>query len=291
VSLASLIGLLMKTSIVLTVFALALGVKVEDLLFLFRRPRQLLTSLLAMNVVMPLVAVTLALTFDLHPAVKIALVALALSPVPPVLPRKIVKAAGSSAYAFGLLVTAALFSILYIPLALEVIGRVFALPVHVSATHVALIVLISVLAPLTIGVIVKRSAPAIAQRIARPLSIAGAVLLVAAAVPILFSQWREMLSLIGNGTGTLAALTVFIVAGLAVGHLLGGPGSSDRTVLALCTAARHPGVALAIASANFPQQKLVLPEVLLYLIVSTIIAIPYSKWRQHSIDVGHAAPL
>jgi bile acid:Na+ symporter, BASS family len=67
VSLASLIGLLMRTSILLTVFAIALGVKVEELLFLFRRPRQLLTSLLAMNVIMPLVAVTLALTFDLHP--------------------------------------------------------------------------------------------------------------------------------------------------------------------------------------------------------------------------------
>ncbi len=40
---------------------------------------------------------------------KIALVAVALSPVPPALPKKELKAGGSSASAFGLLVAAALF--------------------------------------------------------------------------------------------------------------------------------------------------------------------------------------
>jgi len=115
--------------------------------------------------------------------------------------------------------------------------------------------------------------PALAERLAQPLSQAATVLLIVAVLPVLFTSWHAIVSLIGNGT--LLAIVVFVVAGLAIGHLLGGPDSDDRTVLALSTACRHPGVALAITSANFPEQKLVPAAVLLYLLVSAIVTIPY----------------
>lgn len=284
--LASLIPLVVKASIVLTVLALGLQVSTGDVLSIFRRPVQLLRSLLAMNVIMPVVAVALALAFDLHPAVKIALVALALSPVPPMLPRKQLKAGGDSPYVFGLLVAAGLFAIVFVPVGLEVVGRVFAVPLYLPAQRVALIVAVTVLAPLAVGMVLRRAVPAFAERIARPLSMVATVLLIVAVVPILFTAWPAMVSLVGNGT--LAAFAAFIVVGLAAGHLLGGPDSADRTVLAFSTATRHPGVALAIAGANFPEQKLVLPAVLLYLIAGAILSIPYSIWRQRT--TGAAGP-
>ena len=55
----------------------------------------------------------------------IALIALAISPVPPALPRKINKAGGVAPYGLGLMVTAASLSILYIPLAVRLIGKYF----------------------------------------------------------------------------------------------------------------------------------------------------------------------
>jgi BASS family bile acid:Na+ symporter len=219
-TLATLIPWLVKTSIWLTVFAIGLGVVVEDVLYLCRRPALLLRSLFAMNVIMPLVAVALADAFDLNPPVKIALVALALSPVPPVLPKKQMKAGGTSAYALGLLVMAGLFSILFVPAALEVLGRHFALPMHASARQVALIILLTVLAPLGAGVIVGQLAPELAQKIVRPIAIVASVLLALGVAPILITKWPEMVSVLGNGT--LAAIVAFIVAGLAGGHLLGG---------------------------------------------------------------------
>jgi bile acid:Na+ symporter, BASS family len=51
-------------------------------------------------------------------------------------------------------------------------------------------------------------------------------------------------------------------------------------VLALATSSRHPGVALAIASTNFPDQKLVLPAVFLFMIAGAILSIPYVKWHR-----------
>ena len=110
-------------------FAIGLASRVEDTLFLLRPARLLLRSALAINVVMPLVAAAMAWTFDLPKAVEVALVALAVSPVPPLLPKKQIKAHGEPSYAIGLLVGAALVAVLFVPVAVELLGLAFQLPV------------------------------------------------------------------------------------------------------------------------------------------------------------------
>jgi bile acid:Na+ symporter, BASS family len=107
---------------------------------------------------------------------------------------------------------------------------------------------------------------------------AGVLLLVVALVPVLIKMWPAMIALIGDGT--LLAILAFVAVGLAVGHLLGGPGSDDRAVLALATAMRHPGVALVIASGTVAGDKVVAPALLLYLLVGTIATVPYVMWRK-----------
>lgn len=277
-NLEQFIMLAIKASIMLLVFGLGLHASPRDATFLFRHPGLLVRSLLSMNVIMPLFAIVIAKMFDLHSAVEIALVALALAPVPPILPGKQEKAGGRTAYAIGLLVAAALFAIVLVPAGVELMGKVFAKDLHMNARTVALIVLMTVLAPLTAGLIVHRLAPALAARIARPVSLFATVLLVAAALPVVVAAWPAVKSMIGNGT--LLALAVFAVVGLAVGHWLGGQNPDHRTVLALATSARHPAVALAIAGANFEQQKAVLAVVFLYLVVGTVVAFPYVVWRK-----------
>jgi bile acid:Na+ symporter, BASS family len=86
------------------------------------------------------------------------------------------------------------------------------------------------------------------------------------------------MSMIGNGT--LLVLAVFAAVGLAVGHWLGGSNPDHRTVLALATSARHPAVALAIAGANFEQQRAVLGVLVLYLVIGTVVSLPYVMWRK-----------
>jgi BASS family bile acid:Na+ symporter len=104
--LATLIPLALKVSIVLTVFAVGLGARALDAVSLLTRPSLLARSLASMYVVMPLVAAGLAAAFEVPRSVEIALVALAVSPVPPLLPRKGLEAGGQASYTFGLLVTA-----------------------------------------------------------------------------------------------------------------------------------------------------------------------------------------
>jgi predicted Na+-dependent transporter len=84
-SVTATVMLVLKTGITLSVFAIGLKATVADATFLFRRPAHLLRALLSMNVLMPLTAHAVGAPLDLHPAVKIALVVLSVSPTPPVL--------------------------------------------------------------------------------------------------------------------------------------------------------------------------------------------------------------
>src|SRR4051812_11138513 len=141
----------MSASVFTLVFSLGLNVTFRECSYLFRRPGLAVRSLVSMNVIMPLIAAVLAVAFDLNPAVKIALIALAVSPVPPILPRKQIKGGGSAAYAFGLLVTAVLFSILFVPAAVDLLGRAAGRSVYVPVRSIAKIVLSTVLLPLAAG--------------------------------------------------------------------------------------------------------------------------------------------
>ena len=276
-TIASLIPIVLQLSIVGVVFAMGLGTSLADVLAVRHRPGELVRSLLAMDIIMPAVAVALTLALDLPPAVKIALVALALSPIPPLLPRRQTKAGGSSSHAMGLLVVAGLFAIVFIPVALEVIERMFSLPLSLSPLAVAKVVGISILLPLAGGIAFAAVAPGFAARMARPISLAAMAVLVIGLVPVLVTRWSQMMSLIGDGT--LLAMGLFVLVGLAAGHFLGGPGPGGRTVLSFAASTRHPGVALAIAKASFPDEKLALPAILLYGLVATVIGVPYARWR------------
>jgi len=280
-TLAELIPLAIQLSIAMIVFSIALHARFSDVTYLLQRPGLLARSLIAMFVVMPVLAVALAVLLDLHPVIEVALVALSLAPVPPVLPKKQIKAGGAPSYGVGLLVIAALIAIVYVPAALALLGRVFGRPVHSDPAAVAKIVATSILAPLLAGLVVGRLTPSFAGSAAKPLSIAGTVLLVVAALPILVKEWPSIAA--QTSVFGVIAIALFSAAGLAVANALGGPDPDDRTVLALATATRHPGVAMAIA-ADMPDKQALLAAMLLVVIVGAVVAGPYVKWRTR----GHA---
>src|SRR5215469_17694982 len=115
-----LIVLVLKLSISLIVFGLGLNATLAEALSGLRRPRELSRAFLSMNVLMPALALTMALTFNFHPAVKIVLVALSVAPVPPMLPRTALKEGGRKDYTVGLLVAMALLAIVVIPVTMKI---------------------------------------------------------------------------------------------------------------------------------------------------------------------------
>jgi BASS family bile acid:Na+ symporter len=277
-NLSSLVMLALILAVALHVFSLGLKTDLSDLTYLWRRPAKLLRSLAAMIVIMPIVAVLIVQTFTLHRPVEIMLVAVALAPVPPILFRKQAKAGGHEPYSVSLLFTAALIAIVSIPVMLELLERVFNVPLRLTPWAVAQIMLKTVLVPLAIGMAVRALARKFADRIAAPTLAFAAAMLPVAAIAVIVAAWPSISAQIGDGS--LLAIAFFVAVGLGVGHLLGGPDPADRTVLSLSTASRHPGAAAAVASANFPQEHAAIAALLLYLIVAAVVSALYLRWRK-----------
>jgi BASS family bile acid:Na+ symporter len=268
--------LLMLVSIILNVLALALRARPADTLYLFRERRLGVRAFVAMFVVVPAVAMLIVGAFDLKPPVEIALVALSFSPVPPLLPKKQLKAGGSASYITGLLVAASLVSLVVTPLGLDLAGRIFGVEIRISTLRVARTLAITIAMPLALGLIVGRMLGQNVDKVADFVAKVAGVLLIVCVLALLAIMARAMLAVLGSGT--LLALLAMIAAGLAAGYLLAGDAPEDKTALSLAAATRHPGLAIAIATSNFPDAKLAPAAILLFAVLNAMVGIPYLRW-------------
>src|SRR5580765_6904209 len=157
-----LLALVFQVAIIGTVFGYGLKSTPDSLLYLGTRPGLLCRSLLAVLVVMPLLAVLLVKAFDFRQTVEVVLVALAISPVPPLLPQKESKAGGRRSYGIGLMLFMGLVAIVVIPLVAGLLEHVFSRVFVVDTGAIARIIMIAVLIPLVAGMTLRALLPRMA---------------------------------------------------------------------------------------------------------------------------------
>ncbi len=285
-SIQALLFLALQASIFFTVLTVGMGTSGGDLRYVLSQPSRLVRSLVAMNVLGPIVAVLVCEMFSLHPAVIVALVTLAIAPVSNLFPKAMgaLVAPERTAYAHGLFFASAVLSVLLTPLAVEVINLMFGADVHVNPLAVAQVVVGTVPLPLGIGLVIGRWWPA-ARRWIPAVQKVSSLVLVVCGVVITAAAWSLMGSVVREGT--LTAIVVITLIGLAAGHLLGGPDEDDRTVLAHATVSRHPGVAVVVA--GLTDQPLAPIGVLVAVLVSAVAVMPYTQWRKRRHAAGPLA--
>jgi BASS family bile acid:Na+ symporter len=285
---SALITLGLSVSLFAIVLSTGMATSRRDLGLLAVDPRLLLRSLVSMNVVAPTIAAILALTLPLDRALSTALVLLAISPVPPIGPAKTRSAGGDRSYVVSLLALSAMLSIALIPLSLIVLRTLFELPPAIAPLIVARHVAVSILIPLFAGTIMHALSPVRSERASRVVGALGTVLLVLCAVPLIIAALPRLWPVIGSGG--IAVIVAYCTFTLLTGHVLGGPRSDNRTVLALASAVRHPGIAIALARAHFADEPLTTPAMLLCLLVIAVVSTAYIKAsKQHATVVAPRA--
>jgi BASS family bile acid:Na+ symporter len=202
---------------------------------------------------------------------------MAVSPLPPFMPAKDIRAGGRRRYVYGLLVAISVISVFLVPAMVAILANAFGQSASIGAGPVLRLVLISLIIPLALGMLIHHIAPSYAERAAPILGKLASVLLVLVVLPIFFALLPTMLRLIGSGALVSAALVV--VGALLAGHLLGGPDPQDRTALALACTTRHPGVALLIGHTNFTEPE-IKAAILLFVIVGLLVGLPYQVWQK-----------
>lgn len=273
-----LVKLVLIGGIVLIVAAIGLRARPRDALLLIENPALGARAMLAMFILVPAFVIALTWIFPFDRPVRAALLALAIAPMPPILPNKEAKAGGRADYAIGLQVLATLVSIVLMPVMLWLLGRIYGDVLTFDPVKIGTTLLTTVGAPLAIGMVLGHILPAHRDRLAAVAGKFGMAALAVGAIIILVAAWPAMGALIGSGV--LWAAAAIIAFALFVGHWLGGPGQDNRGALAVACAARHPGVAIALASTAFPvDTKPIIGAVLLYLFANAVLTIPYMKWR------------
>ena len=263
-----------QLSIVATAFGFGLSATTEDLRDLIRQPRRLARCLLTIFIIVPVVAVVLAHAFDFPHAAEVAMIALAISPLAALIPRSLINIGSKPSVA--LMAAVAPLSIVIVPLLAVLIGRYLGRPFVVSPLRVAGVVAATVLLPLVAGMAVRAVRPALADRIELPAALIGTVVLRLATLALLVTNLHATWELIANGT--VIAIAVLVVVGLAAGHLLAGSDADGGTGLALASGFRHPAVALAITALSSSQYFA--GAIVLYLLLGDIFGLLYTIWRR-----------
>ncbi|HUP07800.1 MAG TPA: hypothetical protein VMU47_11645 [Caldimonas sp.] len=265
------ITIVAAATIFIVMFTLGLGIVLGEFRGVARHPSLVARALLAVLVAVPVLAVVVVRALDLPRPVQVGIVLMAIAPGAPVALRRSIGAGGDRAFAPALQIMVSMLAVVSMPLSIAVLVAMYAGDATVAPQDVALQVFKAQLLPLGLGMLARRVKPAVALRIEPRFGQLSGVLLIALLALVLVDVTPVL-----AGASWRVVLAVLLVTVLAVGagHLLGGPAPATRTAVAICSAARNPGLALLVATQNAAPQA-VIATVLVYLVVSALTLVPY----------------
>ncbi|AKF10338.1 bile acid:sodium symporter family protein [Sandaracinus amylolyticus] len=253
------------------------------------RPWWMSRAVLAVIVLVPLFALLVLLVVPTTPRVRVGIAIMAASPVAPLALGRIVGQRGDVPFATAMHLTLGSLAVFTTPIVLAALGAVLGFRASVGPSQVAGQLATALLAPMVLGIVAARRAPALA-RLARPI---GAIAKLALAIAVVLILVASSGSIFAMDVRSYVAMTLFVAGALAIGHLLGGPRREDRVTLALETSFRNPGLALLIASVAFPEGR-PLAVLVPYIVTAFVVQSLYlAAWRRRDIDteaLGAPAP-
>ena len=275
----TILKLVLLLGVVLLVVAIGVRARLQEPLLLLRRPALALRAMLAMYVALPAFVLALVWLLPLREGVGAVLLGFSVSPVLPPWAKKGAAVGGHADYVIGLQLLSTGLSLLVVPLMIAIAYRLFGVVTVLQPLAMELVLLVTVAIPLALGIGLARLYPNAAPRLGALAERLGSFLIFIGGIALLIAHGQKIPGVIGQGT---VIVTIVVIAfGLLVGGLLGGPDPGNRRALASATVCRHPAIALLLASGAFPEQEAtVIGTVLLYLLASLVLPIPYERWRR-----------
>ena len=265
----------LEVSIVALVLGLTLRATPQDALFFACRPRLLLRAFIATQLLIPLLVMSVLSALPVASSVIVGATLFAISPCVPLASQTALRGGGRATLLLASSAMGALTSVLTVPFWLAVVSQLFLPDATIAPGAVMRLVATLFVLPLVLALILRRFAPVTAKA-SRPLIVLADLLLLVMLLAYGSDSVSDFHRLGLVSVGAFAGVTV---ASIAIGHLAGGRSAPDRSLIAVLSGVRHPGLALLVAKFNF-DGDLVLPAVLMSLLISLAVACPYAYWRQ-----------
>jgi BASS family bile acid:Na+ symporter len=259
--LPSLLDIAVLVFSVTSMLAVGLSYTLREILDPLRDVRGVLLTLAANFVLVPLLAFAVARLLPIDQAAEVGLMLVATAAGAPFLIKLTQLANGDTAFGAGVLVLLLVGTIVYMPAVVPLVAP----EATVSATSIAMPLVLTMLLPLGAGLFIDARFERLADRL-RPISntVSSIAMVVLVAVTFLAS-FQDILGVFG--TGAIAAALLVIGGAFALGYLLGGADPHEREVIALATAQRNVAAATVIATQSFDD-----PHILVMVVVTSIVS-------------------
>jgi BASS family bile acid:Na+ symporter len=281
----------------LALFGLGLRLSREVLTEIRTYPGALAKALVAAVVLVPLGGLTLGYLYKqwgLPAEVGLGLILLVACPGAPLLTQRTGKAGGDFEFSAALQILCGVMAILVTPAILWSYAQFFPnLRSNVEFWHIAEQVAIIQFLPLSLGLATRLlwfeavdAVTPVFLSVVNKLRLAYLVVVVIPSLPVVVQA----------GVLPMVAVVLFAIMALLLGHLMGGPDLTYQAAIAVGCVARNLGLALFIAILNRDYLN-VLPTLVGYALLGSLVTIPYSKWmkhriHQHSVDaLGEVPPM
>lgn len=270
------INLLVTVTLIEMMVAIGMSVSPADAMTAARNWRLTLRALIANYLLVPAATVALLLLFHAKPMAAAAFLILAACPGAPYGPPLTAIAKGNVTASVGLMVMLASSSALAAPLLIGILLPITSSDARLKFDALRLVVtlLATQILPLCAGMGLRAWRAALAARMLPAANRLSKILNLAAIGLILATQFPLFLAIRPVAFG---GMFVLLLASLAAGWLLGGPGREERKTMALATSLRNAGVSMFIAASSFPGTP-ALTAVLAYAMIEVLGSLMLAVW-------------
>ncbi len=267
-------------------FSLGLGLKCSDFSKIFKFPKAFTVGLLNQVILLPIIALALALAVGLSPEFSVGLIILALCPggvTSNVLSRI---AGGNTPLSISLTAVTSLLSIITVPILAALAVRHFmgseAPPVNV--TKLGFIMFCITAIPVGLGMLVTSKAPELTSRIAPIISRAAIVLFVLIIGGALAKNWTVFITNLPTLGPVLVILNIVLLTiGLASAKLL-KLEKSDASTIAVESGIQNGTLAITVGALIAVSTTEILPPTTVpaavYSVTMYLVSVPFVLWRR-----------
>jgi BASS family bile acid:Na+ symporter len=273
--------------VLLVSFMLQIGlqVNVEQLLAALKNYRLLARAFVANFLLVPLFGVALVRVIHLDPMVAVGVLLMAIAPGVPFLPKTAGHARGGSlGFALCLAFLMPALSTITVPLTARIVLPTGA-ETHVPLASFIVNLVVFQLVPLLFGLLIAQRAPALAEKLVRPLLVVFVLCILVVLIAVSPVIGRSFATVTGS-RGLITALALVLLS-IAAGWVLGGPDASYRRTLSISTAMRNVGLASLVATVNFPGTAAA-AAAMCYFIIQLIVVMIAGRFFARSLKTPGA---
>jgi len=259
--LSSLLDIVVLIFSVTSMLAVGLSYTLREIIDTLRDLRGVLLTLAANFILVPLLAYGVARLLPINHAAEVGLMLVATAAGAPFLIMLTQLANGDTAFGAGVLVLLLVGTIIYMPFVVPLVAP----QTTVSATSIAMPLIVTMLLPLGAGLFIDARFKRLADRLQPIANMASSIALVLLVALTFLANFRAILGVFG--TGAIAAALLVIGGAFALGYLLGGAEPREREVIALATAQRNIAAATVVATQSFDDL-----DVLVMVVVTSLVS-------------------